>query len=196
MVISGKLIASRNAINDWLHGAKRPARTMRARIRVIYGIPDDCWMRVPFTEDPPTPTQPDMPPQRPPIDRASQPSTLDDCLDMLAALREQRRRSDLISSDRVKLADTEAKVLALRAKLELQVELQEDRLVRTHPAWLKMKRDLLRALKPYPDALEAVIAVLESDEDESDESEPMTNGHNSNGTATATNGASVPSAHV
>lgn len=173
--MSGKLIASKNAINDWLHGNKRPTRSMRARVRVIYGIPEDCWLRVPFTDDP-QPTD-SGPPQRPILDKSQTPSTLDDCLDMLAALREQRRRADLISSDRVKLADTEAKVLALRAKLELQAELQEDRLVRTHPAWLKMKRDLLIALKPYPDALEAVIDVLSANDNDDSESETLTNGN-------------------
>lgn len=172
--MSGKLIASKNAINDWLHGSKRPTRAMRARIRVIYGIPDDMWGRLPFTDDPDDGKPPPMRPTRDPTQPI--PSTLEDCLDMLDALREQRRRSDLLNAERVKLADTEAKILTLRAKLELQHELQEDRLVRTHPAWIKMKRDLLRALKPYPDALEAVIAVLQSNDDDQPEA-PKTNGH-------------------
>lgn len=162
---------ARGTVNEWLHGKKRPTREMRARIQFAYGIPVNTWNLAANTSNEP-------PPKRPPRDPTSTPSTLDDCLDMLDAIREQRNRADLINSERVKLADTEAKILALRARLELQAELQEDRIVRTHPEWLRLKRVMVKALEPFPEALRALVTALQ------EERTQQTNGHNlTNGSA-------------
>ena len=91
---------------------------------------------------------------------APTPSTLDDCLALLAVLRRDRNRADLLPSERVKLSDSEARILALRGRLEAAAELSERRYVAGHPAWGRVKRAILVALEDHPEAAKAVAAAI------------------------------------
>ncbi len=169
-------IGSKNKtnVNDVLHGYKQPSLAMRASIEVVYAIPRDAWARYPeppaqsvAAVAPPAPAPangkghtlapaaaPDVGPPLP---------TLDHCLEVLRGIRQARSAPDLVSSERVKLAEAETKVLALRARLEMQSELSEHRIVRAHPEWHRIKRLLARALRPHPAAMRDVANALQED---------------------------------
>jgi hypothetical protein len=75
-------------------------------------------------------------------------------------LRRDRNRADLLPSERVKLSDSEARILALRGRLEAAAELSERRYIAGHPAWVKVKRAILAALEPHPAAASAVADAI------------------------------------
>lgn len=85
---------------------------------------------------------------------------MEDCLALLEVIREDRKRNGLHPAERVKLADTEARILALRHRLEKEQELLEDRIVREHPMWHRLKRTLVKVLAQHPAAAHAVAAAL------------------------------------
>jgi hypothetical protein len=87
--------------------------------------------------------------------------TLDIVRKQLLEVRETLATEGLTDSARLKLLDTSAKLLALRNRLERDRELQEDRIVREHPEWLRIKAAMLKALKPYPEAAAAVAEAIE-----------------------------------
>lgn len=70
------------------------------------------------------------------------------------------RAPDLSTSARSKLRSDEARTVALLAKLEREHELTEPRYVREHPEFRRHCERVLVALKPYPDALRAVVEAL------------------------------------
>jgi len=145
---------SPQSIADWRHGRKVPGVEARARIENVFGIPQHTWLVRPgVTAQPPAPA--------PPLTEGSVPATtLDDCMMLLTAIRADRDQRELMSPDRIRLAEVEAKVLTLRMRLEAAAELAEDRYVRDHPAWHRLERCILVALEPYPEASRAVATAI------------------------------------
>ena len=74
--------------------------------------------------------------------------TLDIVRKQLLDVREAIASSGLTESARLKLLDTSAKLLALRNRLERDRELQEDRMVREHPEWIRIKAAMLKVRIP------------------------------------------------
>lgn len=147
-------VRSRTNINDWRNGIKVPDTESRAQLFGAYGIPAMSWSQPPGGNASSARTPP------PDISNAGPPpTTLDSCLQLLAKIRAESDK-DLLPSERVKLADTEARILALRHKLEVQAELTEDRIIREHPQWQRVKRAILTALAPFPQASKAVCDAL------------------------------------
>lgn len=165
----------------WLRGETRPNVEMRARLAGAFGISPHAWdqrcqkpangegetSQAAYTTAPP----PAGPPPAPPLPARST-STLESCLNVLDDIRGARSDVQLLPSERIKLADAEARILALRARLERDVERTEDRMVREHPEWQRLKRAILKALLPHPAALKDVTAAIGEDAAES-------NGHSS-----------------
>ncbi len=152
-------IGSKNKtqVNDILRGLRVPSGAMRGAIHAVYGIEPDAWSRAAQSGI--------VPASPPPADIGPPPPTLQHCLEVLQSIRVARSEGNLIASERVKLADTETKILGLRARLEMQQEMSEHRVVRAHPEWHRIKRLIARALKPYPEATRAVIEALQEDLD-------------------------------
>jgi hypothetical protein len=145
---------------EWLKGTLRPAREMRAKIYAAYEIDPDAWDQR-LGSDGKKKSLPAKP-EPPPLDTSLEPpSALQDCLDVLAKLRAQRG-TNLIASELTKLADIELKYHALRAKLEREGALREDKFVHEHPAWLRLKRVILDALAKHPEALRAVCTAIDT----------------------------------
>lgn len=148
---------SRTNVNDWRNGIKIPDADSRAQLWGAYGIPALSWSQPPAAggkREPPARTPP------PDVSNAGPPATtLDSCLLLLAKIRKESER-DLLPSERVKLADTEARILTLRHKLESEAALTEDRIIREHPRWVAVKRTILDALDGHPDASKAVCDAL------------------------------------
>jgi transcriptional regulator with XRE-family HTH domain len=160
-------VRSFNSICDWRSGRKMPSVEARAKIQSAFGIPALAWSVKPGAVLPDGTTDASTAPE--PLATTSSPSTLADCLALLAVLRRDRVQVGLAPSDRVRLSDAEARVLALRARLEQAQELAEDRYVYEHPAWRRLKRAIVDALEPHPAAALAVrdaIARVTHDDDD------------------------------
>jgi hypothetical protein len=144
---------SKQSVLDWRNGRQVPGSRMRGALWAAYGIPAPSWDRMHGSSSPTVPS--------PPI-RASgvAPSTLQDCLALLEVIRTARNQADLLPAERVKLADTEARILALRHRLEKEASMLEDAIVREHPAWQRLRRVLGKVLAAHPAAAKAVGDAL------------------------------------
>jgi transcriptional regulator with XRE-family HTH domain len=145
---------SKQSIVNWRSKGMQPSAVMRARMQEAFGIPVQAWSQRP-TERPPGPINGHA-------EAEPQPgTTLQDCMALLATIKREQRTAGLMASERVKLADAEARILKLRADLEARAELSEDRYVREHPAWIRARNTISAVLKAYPEAARAVADALE-----------------------------------
>jgi hypothetical protein len=150
---------SRQSVLDWRNGDSMPQYGSRARMQTELGIPVETWGQRPHPDFdvPDMPYVPHDAPGAPPAGGTS----LQDCMRLLATVRAETMRAGLIPSERIKLVDAEAKLLKLRVELESHAELSEDRYVREHPAWLRVRNAIADALRAHPAAATAVAEALE-----------------------------------
>lgn len=172
------------AVMLWLQGKRRPDNETRARLAAEFEIAPRSWDQRPSVQagryephingQPATREQvetldravhaasspPPAAPPPPPPPPARSTSTLESCLNVLDDIRGARADVQLLPSERIKLADAEARILTLRARLERAAELTEDRVVREHPEWQRLKRLILKALMPHPAALKDVTGAI------------------------------------
>lgn len=151
---------SPESIAEWKTGAKQPSASARARIQTAFGIPQRAWSVRPGGTLDPEPEKLAQTVGAVAGVSSAAPTTLDDCMALLAVIRRDRMQTGLMPSERVKLADAEARILGLRARLEDNERLAESRYVTGHPAWVKLKRAILRALERHPDAMQSVLDAI------------------------------------
>jgi len=156
-----ELSATAQSVHEWRIGRKKPSPAAATRIETAFGIPRRAWNVAPGADaalhsaavavtDVAAWEGVDEPPA----------STLEHCRQLLSTIRRERMQAGLLSSERVKLASAEAQILALQARLEQAAELSEDRYVREHPAYQRLRAALIAALVPHPAAAQAVAAAL------------------------------------
>lgn len=165
-------MVTRGAIHGWRAGTRSPGPRMRAALASAYGIPPVAWTQLPLASPPDqgaarspssstsTSSTSTSPPEPVDLTDHATRSTLEHASALLRQIQRDRAHADLLPSDRVRLADSEAKALSLRARLERDQLWFEDRIVREHPAWLKVRREIVRVLVEYPDAARAVAEAL------------------------------------
>lgn len=161
--IAATLDVAKSAVGFWRRGAKTPGPAARAKLKAAYGIDPRTWEQPPGARAtaPATTSDAKAPPKPPRAPRAKIVTTLDEAQEQFEILRELQEDPDLMSSEKVRLADSIGKILAIKARLERDKELLEDRIVREHPMWaVRIKPTILAALKPYPDAMQAVADAL------------------------------------
>ena len=148
--IANEIGAKHNMISAWRSGDKMPSAPARARMQEAFGIPVKAWTLRPggTMNDEPT------------LEAVASPSTLEGCLALLTVIQRNRAQPGLMPSELVKLAFAEARILQLRALLEQAAELAESRYVVGHPSWLRLRRAIVVALEPYPQAAQAVLDVI------------------------------------
>jgi transcriptional regulator with XRE-family HTH domain len=149
--IADAIGASKQAIAWWRTGARIPEERWRIKLQARYSIPPEAWDRVPG--DAPAPVE-----WFPVTGR--EPSALEDCTRLLALLRSQLNRADLLGRERVQLGDAFARALAQKERLEKAREMLEARTVREHPEWRRLKRLIIDALLPHPAASKAVEEAI------------------------------------
>jgi hypothetical protein len=98
-------------------------------------------------------------PTRPAEMRSADPTTLEGCNALLAKVRKARDAVGVLPQELIKLADSETRILTLRARLEQQAEMLEDRVVREHPQWQLVRRAIAGAI--CPKCTKAVIEALD-----------------------------------
>ena len=151
---------SPQSVHEWRTGRKSPGTEARAQMFAAFGIPPRAWETRPGGDSTsalvttasggsPALAADDMPA-----------TTLEHCMQLLLVIWRERQRPDLLASERIKLTDAETRVLHLRDRLESKAELSEDRFVREHPAWLRLRRALVSALLAHPAAAKAVADAL------------------------------------
>lgn len=101
-------------------------------------------------------------PQTPAFDepRLVRASTLEDACALIDQIRLESKAPGIMKIEKARLRDAEARAIALRAKLERDQEMSEDRIVRDHPFWRRLHASILHALRPFPEASKAVADEL------------------------------------
>lgn len=147
---------SAQSVHEWRTGRKKPSAQARERIEEAFGIPRKAWAALPGASSSELATA--APAEL--VDESAPSSSLEHCRQLLDTIRRERMQAGLLPSERVKLATAEAQILALQARLEQAAELSEDRYVREHPTYHKLRSALVAALVPHPAAAQAVAAAL------------------------------------
>jgi citrate synthase len=139
---------------------------MRARLEDAYSIPRDAWaLRAGYASSA-APVTSSSSAAVLALAGGKRATTLQDTVDLLTSIQAARRQQGLMPAEQIKLADTEARILGLKHRLEREHELLEDRIVREHPSWLRLRRTLIRILAKHPEAAREVdraLAELEGD---------------------------------
>lgn len=144
-------VKSPQTILRYRNGEKIPAPEVRAQMQIQLGIPIQAWTQRPAGSV-----------DEPDINTEELPQTsLHECLELLTVIRRNRNQPNLLASESTKLIATEAGILKLRADLEMRAELSEDRYVREHPGWLRIRNEIARVLAQFPEAARAVADALE-----------------------------------
>lgn len=157
---------SKQAVSFWRTGRKVPGAAARAALEAAYGIPAASWGDQP-TAGPASSSTPSTAPEEAATRSAtSSPTTMEGVEALLKVIRHDRGRPGLLAGERVKLADAETRLLALRHRLEKEAELLEDRIVKQHPMWSRIKSAIADTLVRWPEAARAVAAVLRDIEGE------------------------------
>lgn len=81
---------------------------------------------------------------------------------LLRSLRAARNNPEILPNDRVKLATAETRAFTILEKMDKDNAMSEDRIIKNHPKWLKMRKTIGEALTPFPDAAKAVITALKA----------------------------------
>ena len=166
--VAARLGKSKQTVSCWRRGTKLPSPASRALLEEAYGIERTAWDRTPAkvkakTAKAKAPKEPPAKAAPPPPPRPESPTLLQEVEWELAVLRQLSEDKDLSASVRARLSDSRTKLISLRARLEREQELVEDRLVREHPMWLRIREvleDFVKRLKPE-DAREMRAAIAE-----------------------------------
>lgn len=145
--LAARLGCSRVSVLDWRNGDKTPGYDACAALLEAFAIPIDAWDQVPHGA--PAPAPPDSGPPG---------STIACVRELLTWLRGLRGSFHGSAASRCVTAET--RVIALLHRIENDHDMHEARLVHEHPEWLALKRRVLAALAPYPEAARAVAAAL------------------------------------
>jgi hypothetical protein len=168
-LIGDSIGATRQAVLLWRQGARLPGPQWRRSIHERFGIPPEAWGRTPLA--PGETLQPlrfdDGPGDGP------EPSALDDVARLLRLLRRQLDQPGLLARERAQYADAFARALAQKERIERERAMLEDRTIREHPKWKRLRTAIIDALIPHPEAardVEAAIARVLGQEDTDDAS--------------------------
>lgn len=165
--------AARQSLQDWRKGSRHPSERAIQRMYERFGIPVADWAKPwapehlpkraavtpPAAAEPAPPSTP--PPAAPAAAAPASGNTVEGCLQLLRVIATERTAPNLLPSEKIKLVDSEGKLLKLLADLQSRAELAEDRYVREHPAWQRVRNAIAEALKPHPAAAAAVAEALD-----------------------------------
>jgi transcriptional regulator with XRE-family HTH domain len=148
--IAEKVGCGEAVVGHWCRGRRIPGEDHRHKLELLFGIPQRAWDIVPGAK-----SQSSTPTAKPNSD-----DTLGITKAQIDGILHELDNKKLTDAAASKLRDTMAKLLALRARMETNQEMLEDRVVREHPEWKRTKAAILRALKKYPEAAAAVAEAI------------------------------------
>jgi transcriptional regulator with XRE-family HTH domain len=160
--VAMKLDVSKQVVSMWRQGKKMPAVSARTKLATVYGIPVEAWDLAPGAEPTTVVTAaPSVTSATP--DAPSTSSTLHDVLALIAGLKQELRARDISATVRRGINADLTRLLSLRARLEKEETLLEERIVLEHPFYRRIRSAIVGALAPYPDAARAVVRALEAE---------------------------------
>lgn len=172
---------------EWLSGGAIPPYETRALLAFKLDVPPDVWgdgKRIaaylkahglganpaePETAPPhareaapePEPgTSPATPPEPTPEPRPAGSSSIEGVDALIAEIRAEKAAAKT-PAEKKRARTDEAKMLTLKARLEREQSFLEDRIVRQHPAWIKLREKILSTLKRHPEAMRDLMEVLD-----------------------------------
>lgn len=151
---------SKQRVHDWRSGGKAPAPVLREKLRAAYGIPPASWDMKPGDQVDSASATSSRTRSRSHTAASDVPSAGEDLEGLVAFLRGELARPDIVASERLKITHSMTRALALRHRFEVEQALLEDRIIREHPAWQRLQTALLRALQDHPAAARAVAEAL------------------------------------
>ncbi|MCP3886471.1 MAG: hypothetical protein GY700_13575 [Propionibacteriaceae bacterium] len=161
--IADKMELGKAIVGHWRNGRRLPSEINRHKLELLYGIPPRSWDVSPGTDL----TDGEIPPTNTRIVNSINARTRGDDNDALVMAMEQideikidLGNVNLTDAAKAKLRDTLTKLIALKVRIERDRDLLEDRVVREHPEWLKLKSRILEALKPHPEVAKAVAESI------------------------------------
>jgi len=153
--------AGRQSVHNWRSGALVPSPRWRARLEEMYAIPVRAWVLTPSATGPANEVEkPEVPPDPPAAPATPPPGTLEGALALHARVCAAAAVPGLTAAERVKLSDTEAKVLALRHRLEREAQMVEARIIREHPRWRAVRQAIATAIAGCPRCTKLVADAL------------------------------------
>jgi DNA-binding transcriptional regulator YiaG len=156
---------SRATVSAWRVGSKVPSASARASLELRYAIPAQSWDRTPHGYMPP-PLYVDVEDAEAEADEPTDEDEnggggLDaDWCRLIASIRSQLRRPDILARERMELQNALIKALEKRRRFQREHEMLEDRTIREHPNWKRLKNAITDALIDHPAAARAVEAVI------------------------------------
>jgi transcriptional regulator with XRE-family HTH domain len=151
--IASKVGCGEAVVGHWCRGRRIPGEDHRHKLELLFGIPQRAWDILPGAK-----SQSSTPTAKPNNDDSDE--TLAITNERINCIRKSLKDEKLTDAAASKKEDTLAKLLALRARLERDQEMLEDRAVREHPEWKRTKAAILRALKKHPEAAADVAEAI------------------------------------
>jgi len=150
----GKAVgATKQSIAQWRDGLYVPDDRYRRALASHFGIPFGAW----GAEEPDDDTDDDTDDD----DEPDAGSAMRDYDRLIKLLRKQLRpTAKLTPRERAQLTDAFSRALAQKTRLERDREMLEDRTIREHPKWQRLKSAIIEALLPFPAAARAVEVVV------------------------------------
>src|SRR3954447_1870783 len=148
--------ASRSSVDEWRKGASVPEDRYRRAIATHYGIPYAAWGDG---------GEPDAELDEADDGRSGDP--LDEYRRAIRYVRRQLKSGALTARERAQLNDSYLRSVEKMLKLEQARAMLEDRTIREHVKWKRLKAEIIAALLPHPAAardVEAAISRVLSDE--------------------------------
>lgn len=154
--IAEQVGVSVQTISNWRTGVHIPPPRWRGPVYSAFGIPEIAWSRRPggSLEPPPLEGEADE------LDASASSGTLAEMKAIARTLKRDRLQEGLLPAERSKLAAEETRTLKQIAKLEQVAELSEARYVLEHPAWVRLRKTIVKALEPYPLAAKAIAEAI------------------------------------
>lgn len=171
------------AVIDWRYGRCTPSPSARAQLYAAYEIPAPAWGQLPMgmrtdgdgvpvaagSSVVPVEVAPVPAPVPAPVNGHGvhgvnghgPPNSLTETSALLGQIRRQLERTDLMANDRARITDTYTKTLALQHRLQKEADLTEDRIIREHPSWQRIRLELARILARYPAVAGEVAEMLD-----------------------------------
>jgi hypothetical protein len=175
-VIGSAVGVTKQAVAFWRGGDKLPEERARRRLQAEYGIPVETWGRAPLLPELDDDDEDEDAGTEEPSENEPEDEGEIDVMHELGKLARQQRRSasdsKLTARERQAAQAELSRTLQTLARLRREHELSEGRYVRQHPAWIKMRTVVLRALLPHKEAARDVEAALRALED--DDAPPLT----------------------
>lgn len=153
--IGDQIGVSPQTIMHWRAGDRPVPPKWRGPVYSAFGIPEIAWVRRPGGS-----LEPPELADEGELESSTEAGTLAEMKAIARTLKRDRLQDGLLPAERSKLAAEETRVLKQIAKLEAAAELSEARYVTDHPAWVRLKKAIVKALEPHPAAAKAVIDAI------------------------------------